>query len=240
MKILRAGFDRTENGYGNKDKKNWQKVSADCRKVETMAEKKLVALTFDDGPSVGTTDKVLDVLKENDIVASFFLIGQKITEESAYLVKRAYDMGCTMENHSKTHPGMTGLSDEEILEEISYTTNKIEEITGEKPAFFRPPYIDCDQRLFDLVDLGFICGYGCEDWLPEVSAVERVQRILAQAKPGFIILMHDMQGNVQTVEAIKTIIPELKKQGYEFVTIRDLFKKSGAAPKRNTIYMEVN
>ena len=124
MKILRAGFDRTE-------------------RQRKMAEKKLVALTFDDGPSVGTTDKVLDVLKENDIVASFFLIGQKITEESAYLVKRAYDMGCTMENHSKTHPGMTGLSDEEILEEISYTTNKIEEITGEKPAFFRPPYIDC-------------------------------------------------------------------------------------------------
>lgn len=116
MKILRAGFDRTE-------------------RQRKMAEKKLVALTFDDGPSVGTTDKVLDVLKENDIVASFFLIGQKITEESAYLVKRAYDMGCTMENHSKTHPGMTGLSDEEILEEISYTTNKIEEITGEKPAF---------------------------------------------------------------------------------------------------------
>lgn len=215
------------------------KVSADCRKVETMAEKKLVALTFDDGPSVGTTDKVLDVLKENDIVASFFLIGQKITEESAYLVKRAHDMGCTMENHSKTHPGMTGLSDEEILEEISYTTNKIEEITGEKPAFFRPPYIDYDQRLFDLVDLGFICGYGCEDWLPEVSTEERTRRILEQAHPGFIILVHDMEGNTQTVEAIKKIIPALKEQGYEFVTIRDLFAKSGKVPERNTLYMEV-
>mgnify|MGYP004525540105 FL=1 len=216
-----------------------KKVLADCRKVENMAEKKLVALTFDDGPSVGTTDKVLDVLKENDIVASFFLIGQKITEESAYLVKRAYDMGCTMENHSKTHPGMTGLSDEEILEEISYTTNKIEEITGEKPAFFRPPYIDYDQRLFDLVDLGFICGYGCEDWLPEVSAEERTRRILEQAHPGFIILVHDMEGNTQTVEAIKKIIPALKEQGYEFVTIRDLFAKSGKVPERNTLYMEV-
>ena len=215
------------------------KVSADCRKVETMAEKKLVALTFDDGPSVGTTDKVLDVLKENDIVASFFLIGQKITEESAYLVKRAHDMGCTMENHSKTHPGMTGLSDEEILEEISYTTNKIEEITGEKPAFFRPPYIDYDQRLFDLVDLGFICGYGCEDWLPEVSTEERTRRILEQAHPGFIILVHDMEGNTQTIEAIKKIIPALKEQGYEFVTIRDLFAKSGKVPERNTLYMEV-
>lgn len=204
-----------------------------------MAEKKLVALTFDDGPSVGTTDKVLDVLKENNIVASFFLIGQKITEESAYLVKRAHDMGCTMENHSKTHPGMTGLTDEEILEEISYTTNKIEEITGEKPAFFRPPYIDYDQRLFDLVDLGFICGYGCEDWLPEVSTEERTRRILEQAHPGFIILVHDMEGNTQTVEAIKKIIPALKEQGYEFVTIRDLFAKSSKAPERNTLYMEV-
>ncbi len=204
-----------------------------------MAEKKLVALTFDDGPSVGTTDKVLDVLKENDIVASFFLIGQKITEESAYLVKRAHDMGCTIENHSKTHPGMTELTDEEILEEISYTTNKIEEITGEKPAFFRPPYIDYDQRLFDLVDLGFICGYGCEDWQPEVSAEERTRRILEQAHPGFIILVHDMEGNTRTIEAIKKIIPALKEQGYEFVTIRDLFAKSGKVPERNTLYMEV-
>lgn len=72
-----------------------------------------------------------------------------------------------------------------------------------------------------------------------MSASERVQRILAQAKPGFIILMHDMQGNVQTVEAIKGIISVLKKQGYEFVTIRNLFKKSGVVSERNTILMEV-
>lgn len=239
MKILKAGFNRTENGYGHMDRKELAKSIGRLQKGRKMAEKKLVALTFDDGPSVGTTDKVLDVLKENDIVASFFLIGQKITEESAYLVKRAHDMGCTIENHSKTHPGMTGLTDEEILEEISYTTNKIEEITGEKPAFFRPPYIDYDQRLFDLVDLGFICGYGCEDWLPEVSAEERTRRILEQAHPGFIILVHDMEGNTQTIEAIKKIIPALKEQGYEFVTIRDLFAKSGKAPERNTLYMEV-
>ena len=58
-----------------------------------MTEKKFVALTFDDGPTPGITDQVLDVLKENDIVASFFLIGQKITEQSEYLIRRAYDMG---------------------------------------------------------------------------------------------------------------------------------------------------
>ena len=81
-----------------------------------MTEKKFVALTFDDGPTPGITDQVLDVLKENDIVASFFLIGQKITEQSEYLIRRAYDMGCSIENHSKTHPGMPELNDREILD----------------------------------------------------------------------------------------------------------------------------
>ena len=205
-----------------------------------MEKRKLVALTFDDGPAEGITDKVLDVLEENGVKASFFLIGNNITDKTKPLVKRAHDMGCSIENHSRTHRAMTTLTEQEILDEISYTSNAIEKITGEKPQFFRPPYIDHDKKMYDLIDLAFICGYGCVDWLPVVSAYERAERILAQAKPGFIILMHDMQGNVQTVEAIKTIIPELKRQGYEFVTIRDLFRESGVTPERNTIYMEVN
>ncbi len=205
-----------------------------------MAEKKLVALTFDDGPSIETTEQVLDVLKENDIVASFFLIGQNITEETEHLVKRAYDMGCSIENHSKTHQAMPTQNKEEILEEISYTTDAILRITGEKPQFFRPPYISYDQKMFDLIDLTFICGYGCEDWEPSVTAEERTRRILNDANPGFIILMHDMAGNEQTVEAIKTLIPALKEQGYEFVTVRELFQRSGVVPERNVIYMGAN
>ena len=65
-----------------------------------MEQKKLVALTFDDGPTAGITDKVLDVLKENGVVASFFLIGNNVTDSTAPLVKRAHDMGCSIENHS--------------------------------------------------------------------------------------------------------------------------------------------
>ena len=99
-------------------------------------EKKLVALTFDDGPTVGITNQVLDVLKEEEIVASFFLIGELVTEETRYLVKRAHDMGCTIENHSKTHQFMTKQSESEIVEEITYTTKLIQEITGEAPEFF--------------------------------------------------------------------------------------------------------
>ena len=209
-----------------------------CLRKEALYDgKKFVALTFDDGPTPGITDQVLDVLKENDIVASFFLIGQKITEQSEYLIRRAYDMGCSIENHSKTHPGMPELNDREILDEVSYTTEQIVRITGEKPEFFRPPYISYNQKMYDLIDLTFICGYGCEDWEPSVTAKERADRILRDAKPGFIILLHDMEGNTQTVEAIKTIIPALKEQGYEFVTVRDLFRKSGIVPQRNVIYM---
>ena len=205
-----------------------------------MSDQKLVALSFDDGPTIGITDQVLDVLQENGVVASFFLIGQQITDETRYLVKRAHDMGCSIENHSKTHQSMPKLSRQEIVEEIQYTSGLIEEITGEKPAFFRPPFIDYDQKMYDLIDLGFICGYGCEDWLPSVTAQERIDRVLHDANPGFIILLHDMTDNTNTVEAIKTIIPELKKQGYEFVTVRDLFQKSGIKPQRNVIYMGVN
>ena len=205
-----------------------------------MSDQKLVALTFDDGPTIGITDQVLDVLQENGVVASFFLIGQQITDETRYLVKRAHDMGCSIENHSKTHQSMPKLSRQEIVEEIQYTSGLIEEITGEKPAFFRPPFIDYDQKMYDLIDLGFICGYGCEDWLPSVTAQERIDRVLHDANPGFIILLHDMTDNTNTVEAIKTIIPELKKQGYEFVTVRDLFQKSSIKPQRNVIYMGVN
>ena len=205
-----------------------------------MCNKKLVALTFDDGPTIGITDQVLDVLQENEVVASFFLIGQQITDETRYLVKRAHDMGCSIENHSKTHQSMPKQSRQEIVEEIQYTSDLIEEITGEKPEFFRPPYIDYDQKMYDLIDLGFICGYGCEDWVPSVTVKERVDRVLHDASPGFIVLLHDMSDNTNTVEAIKIIIPELKKQGYEFVTIRELFQMSGVKPQKNVIFMGVN
>ena len=205
-----------------------------------MTEKKLVALTFDDGPTIGVTDKVLDVLEENNVVASFFLIGQQVTEETAYLVKRAHDMGCTIENHSRTHASMPTLSEEEIVDEVTDTSNRIEKIVGERPEFFRPPYIDYDQKMFDCIDLTFISGYGCEDWLPEVRAQERVDRLLKVARPGFMILLHDMTDNIQTVEAIRMLIPELKRQGYEFVTIRDIFKESGIKPEHNVVYMSVD
>ncbi|MDE5564823.1 MAG: polysaccharide deacetylase family protein, partial [Oscillospiraceae bacterium] len=130
-----------------------------CAQEET----KLIALTFDDGPNTTTTAAVLDVLEKYDVTASFFLIGDNITDESAAMVRRAYDIGCEINSHSRTHSYMSGMTAEEIRGEIEYTDNAVYEIIGTYPQFFRPPYIDVSQTMYDAIDKPFICGIGCGD-----------------------------------------------------------------------------
>ena len=198
-----------------------------------------IALTFDDGPNNITTPQVLDILEEHGIPASFFLIANNISPDNEKQILRARSLGCDIENHSVTHREMNKLSAEEIREEIRICSEKITAITGEAPRFFRPPYIALNQTLFDEVDLTFICGVGCEDWVPVVPAEERARRILETAEDGEIVLLHDMTGNVNTVEALKVIIPELKKRGFTFMTVPQLFEDCGITPVRNRIYSNV-
>lgn len=199
----------------------------------------LIALTFDDGPNTEITPRVLDILEEEGIKASFFLIAQNITPESAEVVRRAKAMGCEIENHSVTHPFMNRLSADEIRREVETCTEKIAEMIGEAPKYFRPPFIAVSQALYDTVDLTFICGAGCEDWVPAVTAQQRAERVLANAADGQIVLLHDMPGNQNTVDALKTIIPELKKRGYEFATVSELFEKKHVIPRRGWLYSNV-
>ena len=199
----------------------------------------VIALTFDDGPNTVITPQVLDILEKEGIVASFFLIAQNITPESAEMVRRAVSLGCEIENHSVTHPFMDKLSVEEIREEVQTCTDRIVEITGRVPQFFRPPCIAVSQAMYDNIDLTFICGMGCEDWVPTVTTQERIDRVLANAADGQIVLLHDMEWNVNTVEALKTIIPELKKRGYEFATVSQIFKMKNVTPKRGWLYSNV-
>lgn len=200
------------------------------------AETKLIALTFDDGPNTTTTNEVLDLLAEYDAKASFFLIGDNINEESAVTVKRAYDMGMEINNHSKTHPNMANMSPEEIEAEISYVDEKVLEITGEPTKFFRPPFIDTSQTMYDTIDLPFICGIDCQDYMENVTAEQRAAYILDGARDGIIVLLHDAAGNTQTVDALKIAMPELIEQGYEFVTLTELFERQGETPKDNILY----
>lgn len=197
---------------------------------------KVVALTFDDGPNTTTTNEVLDVLEKHNVVASFFLIGNNINDESAKSVKRAYDLGCEINNHSKTHGYMDKMTAEEIKAEFEYVDEKVLEITGERTKFFRPPYIAVGDLMWENISVPFISGVGCNDWDNNVPVERRVAVIAKSVKDGSIILMHDAQGNSKTVEAIDKIIPALKEQGYKFTTVSGLFAAKGVTPVTKMIY----
>lgn len=200
---------------------------------------KLIALTFDDGPNTEITPLVLDLLAEYGVTASFFLIANNITPESAKMARRAWEMGCTIENHSVTHRFMGKMEPEEIRAEIEECSAKIVEITGEKPHFFRPPYIDVSPTLFDAVDLTFICGVGCKDWEWDVPAEERAGILLSSLKDGDLVLLHDMTGNMETVKALRTVIPTLLERSFRFTTCGNLFKEKGVTPIRGRLYSNV-
>lgn len=208
---------------------------------EIDPSKPMIALTFDDGPNTTTTNQVLDKLELYGVPASFFLIGNNINTESAKVVKRAYEMGCEIDNHSKSHGYMNQMTPEEIIGEVQYVSDKVEEITGEPTKFFRPPYIATNADMYTNIDMPFICGVGCNDWDSKVTVQERINNTVNQVQDGTIILLHDGQGNFQTVEALDTIIPTLLEQGYQFVTVSELFEAKGVEinPEDTTLYTVV-
>lgn len=189
--------------------------------------KPVIAITFDDGPNTTTTKQILDLLQEHQVKASFFVIGNNINDASGEVMMLAYDMGHEINNHSTSHPYMNNMTAEEIIAEVKTTDDKVKAITGESTKFFRPPYIATSQAMYDNIDMPFICGLGCNDWDPAVTIQTRVETVLSQAEDGAIILLHDAEGNIQTVAALKEIIPTLKEQGYQFVTVSELFEIKG-------------
>ena len=192
-----------------------------------MSDKKIIALTFDDGPSDTTSMKVLSKLKEYGVPGSFFLIGQNITPEREYIVKEELAYGCDIGNHSLTHSDMTTLDAETIRAEIEETSRRIIAITGKEPEFFRPPFILFNNTMFENIPYIFIGGLPCNDWEPEVTAEERARKVLDGARDNMLVLLHDSEGNDNTVDALDIIIPELKNRGFEFVTLTELFGRAG-------------
>lgn len=217
-----------------------QTKKAETQETEEATQtQKMVALSFDDGPNTTTTVQMLDMLEKHGVKGSFYVIGQNITEDSAPVMKRAFDMGCDIQNHSFTHGDMTKLSAEEFKNELQKTSELVVKHTGVEPSFFRPPYISHNQQMYDNTDLTFISGIGVEDWVPTVTAEERAKRMLEIAEDGVIFLLHDFVGNEASVQALDIVIPQLKEQGYQFVTVPELFKAKGITPVKNKIYSNV-
>lgn len=194
---------------------------------ELDPSKPTIAITFNDGPNATTTMEVLDILEKYQVRASFFLIGTNINDESAKSVKRAFDLGCDIENHSKTHSYMDKMTADEIKDEVAYVNDKVKEITGTTPKFFRPPYIAVNSTMYDNIDMTFISGLGCNDWDDKVTAEYRAKYLEKKAADGVIFLLHDAEGNSKTVEALDKAIPILLEKGFQFATISELFELKG-------------
>ncbi len=142
--------------------------------------KKYICLSFDDGPNNvpgdATMNNMLDILEKYNVPASFFLIGNKVNDENKKVIKRAMDLGCDIQNHTWTHRDRTKLTKEQMLEEYNKCDEVIQELTGKKAEFFRPPYISVNDEMYENISVPFICGHGCEDWIPEVTAEERINQ----------------------------------------------------------------
>ena len=199
-------------------------------------EKKYCSLTFDDGPNItgdDTMSKMLDVLEKHGVVASFFLIGEKITPENTKVIERAVKMGCDIENHTWTHPDMTKLTREQMIEEYNKCDEAIIKITGKKPVLFRPPFICVNDLMHEVIETPFICGHGCDDWIPDCPADVRYEKMLANTQNGVMYLLHVNEGNDATREVVDRAIPVLKDMGFEFVTAPELFKLKNVPMKDN-------
>ena len=201
---------------------------------------KYVALSFDDGPNGTTTVQMLDILEEFDVPASFFVIGQNINDSTARQMTRAIELGCEIQNHSYSHSFMSRLSAEDVKEEIRRTDELIEKYTGIRPWLFRPPYIDHNASMHESIGHTFISGVGCRDWEADHSAQARYEELIPKVQDGDIILLHDFIGNDNTVTALRQIIPELKKQGFTFVTVSQLFESKGITPEPNSGHIYTN
>jgi cellulose synthase/poly-beta-1,6-N-acetylglucosamine synthase-like glycosyltransferase/peptidoglycan/xylan/chitin deacetylase (PgdA/CDA1 family) len=207
------------------------------------AANKKLALTFDDGPDPEWTPKILDILKEKNVPATFFVIGEEASK-SPGLLKRAYAEGHSVGNHTYTHPVFDEASPTQIRWELNITQRLIESTLGVKSILFRPPYgIDHQPEFAEEVaqlpiaqDMGYlIVGQRIDphDWRTsfgkQVPAQEIIDGVLQQANAGNIILFHDGGGDrSQTLTALPAIIDELRARGYQFVPVPELINKTRA------------
>ncbi|MCD8084492.1 MAG: polysaccharide deacetylase family protein [Clostridiales bacterium] len=187
--------------------------------VHVSAQVKPVALTFDDGPDPQWTPLLLDGLAARGVRVSFFLMGQHI-EGNEDLVARMHQEGHLIGNHSYRHIQLTKAGEEAVLEAVERTQELVEEITGDRPQYLRPPYGDWNESLEEQVDLSTVLwSVDSLDWkLKDTSRI--VSRVLADVEPGDIILMHDIFRT--SVLAAFEIIDRLEAEGYVFVTVDEL------------------
>lgn len=186
---------------------------------EKKTEKKRIALTFDDGPHPIYTPQMLELLKEEQVPATFFLLGENV-ELYGDLVKEIAKEGHLIGNHTYHHVQITSLSLEEACKEIQETSDLIEELTGTGTEYVRPPFGTWNEELEERLNLiPVMWSIDTKDWTTQ-NVDWIVRETVKHAEDHDIILMHDSYQS--TVDAVKRVIEQLEAEGFEFVTVDEI------------------
>ncbi|POM26506.1 Peptidoglycan-N-acetylglucosamine deacetylase [Actinomadura rubteroloni] len=180
-----------------------------------------IALSIDDGPHPSWTPRVLDLLAEHDVKASFCMIGEQVAEYPK-IVQRVAAAGHQICNHTWTHPDLPGLPEKRLRREIAHTHDKISQVAGIVPTLFRAPGGGWSKAVYEMVAeydmLPLDWSVDPRDW--SRPGVGHIRKTLLNAKAGSILLCHDGGGDrSQTLSALKTVIPKLKKRGLVFTAL---------------------
>ncbi len=184
-----------------------------------------ISLSFDDGPDPEVTPKVLDLLKEKGIRASFFVIGRKV-QAHPELVERIHREGHFLGNHSWHHGFFFDLlPTRKLVEELDHTSRAIERITGSYPLAFRPPYGVTNPMLKRAVDrLGMLAvGWDVRSMDTTLSADRSAQRVMERLRPGSLLLFHDSDEKV--VGILSQVLDRIAQKGYRWVSLEELLER---------------
>lgn len=221
--LLMISFDVKASTYENKGRKYYEEAGQIVWEIKT--DEKIVALTFDDGPHRKYTTQILDILAKYNARATFFIVGQN-AQKNPEVISRMYNEGHELANHTFTHPLRTNVPN--LLKEIKQTDETIQKITGFTPTLFRPVEGQYSDAMIEAISKE---GYKVVMWSWHLDTLDWkspgtnriVNTVLKGVKEGNIVLFHDGGGNrKQTVEAMESILAELEKQGYRFVTVSEL------------------
>jgi peptidoglycan/xylan/chitin deacetylase (PgdA/CDA1 family) len=196
-------------------------------KVEPSNKEKVIAFTIDDGPWPKTTAEMLDILKRNNVKATFFWVGSAL-QENPEIAKRVVAEGHAIGNHT-WHHWYRKMDEATAKSEIEKTNELIYKTTGVKTSFFRPPggYLNNGLAAYAKSQKNSVVMWSVTsaDTDPRAKYQVFVKNVIRDAKPGAIVLMHDGGGNRErTVKALPAIVSGLKQQGYRFVTVPELLE----------------
>ncbi len=185
-------------------------------------DKKVIALTFDAAWGADKTQGILDVMGEYNAKGTFFLVGfwlDKYEKETKAIADAGFEIG----NHSRNHLNMPKLNENEIKNEIEYVNDRVQELTGKKPTYFRAPFGDYNNKLMTSLEelnmIGVQWSIDSLDW-KGLSAKQIYDRVVPKAKSGDIVLFHNNSDHV--LDALPMILTALRGQGFEFVSVADL------------------